>query len=194
MAPSHPRICFIKPFRQLLCMLRSEKDTVSVLKTKNSLQVSKLVLHKNFPLTNAFLQLKKRQVGDTPQLLTCNTTMKIILSVSSQKFFDIWYLLFSNHKCQRLYLIVCTNANFRDEGDEIWTTCKWYFNLLSSFQRGGYNLYDASATALQWCPLVGLTKLPSVFLLGNTEKRGKNWNMHKFQKEQKTPKKPLWKF
>ena len=135
MAASHPRIWFTKPFRQLLCMLRSEKDTVSVLKTKNSLQVSKLVLHKNFPLTNAFLQmwiLKKRQVSDT-QLLTYNTIMKIILSVSSQKFFDIWYLLFSNHKCQPLYLIVCTNANFSDEGDEFWTICKWYFNLLSFF-------------------------------------------------------------
>ena len=135
-AEGDPRICLTKPFRQLLCMLSSEKDTVSMLKTKNSLQVRKLVLHKNFPLTNAFLQiwiLKKRQVSDTPQLLTYNTTMKIILSVSSQKFFDIWYLLFSNHKCQPLYLIVCTNANFSDEGDETWTIIKWYFNLLSLF-------------------------------------------------------------
>ena len=64
-AEGDPRICLTKPFRQLLCMLSSEKDTVSMLKTKNSLQVRKLVLHKNFPLTNAFLQiwiLKKRHL------------------------------------------------------------------------------------------------------------------------------------
>ena len=92
-AEGDPRICLTKPFRQLLCMLSSEKDTVSMLKTKNSLQVRKLVLHKNFPLTNAFLQiwiLKKRQVSDTPQLLTYNTTMKIILCFKSEIF---WYLI-----------------------------------------------------------------------------------------------------